>query len=73
MRFRFIHAEKANYPVRVMCRVLKVSTSGYYASLEREPSTRQREDERLKVHIGAIHVRSRGTYGRERVGRQLRR
>lgn len=71
MRFRFIHAEKANYPVRVMCRVLKVSTSGYYASLEREPSTRQREDERLKVHIGAIHVRSRGTYGRERVGRQL--
>jgi len=71
MRFRFIHAEKANYPVRVMCRVLKVSTSGYYASVEREPSIRQREDERLKVHIGAIHVRSRGTYGRQRMGRQL--
>jgi transposase InsO family protein len=71
MRFRFIHAEKANYPVRVMCRVLNVSTSGYYAYLEREPSRRQREDERLKVHIGAIHVRSRGTYGRARVGRQL--
>ena len=71
MRFRFIHAEKANYPVRVMCRVLKVSTSGYYASLERKPSARQLEDERLKVHIGAIHDRSRGTYGRERVGRQL--
>lgn len=71
MRFQFIQAEKANYPVRVMCRVLNVSTSGYYAYLEREPSTRQREDERLKVHIGAIHVRSRGTYGRQRVGRQL--
>ena len=71
MRFRFIHAEKANYPVRLMCRVLNVSTSGYYAYLEREPSSRQREDERLKVHIGAIHVRSRGTYGRQRMGRQL--
>jgi len=71
MRFRFIHAEKANYPVRLMCRVLNVSTSGYYAYLEREPSSRQREDERLKVHIGAIHVRSRGTYGRQRVGQQL--
>lgn len=71
MRFRFIQAEKANYPVRVMCRVLRVSTSGYYAFLEREPSTRQGEDERLKVHIGAIHVRSRGTYGRARVGQQL--
>ena len=71
MRFRFIHVEKANYPVRVMCRVLNVSTSGYYAWLEREPSSRQREDERLKVHIGAIHARSRGTYGRARVGQQL--
>ena len=68
MRFRFIQAEKANYPVRVMCRVLQVSTSGYYAYLEREPSARQREDERLKVHISAIHTRSRGTYGRQRVG-----
>jgi hypothetical protein len=74
MRFRFIQAEKASYPVRLMCRVLKVSTSGYYAYLEREPSTRQREDERLKVHIGAIgaiHARCRGTYGRARVGQQL--
>lgn len=71
MRFKFIQAEKANYPVRVMCRVLRVSTSGYYAYVGRGPSTRKREDEKLKVHIGAVHARSRGTYGRARVGRQL--
>ncbi len=41
MRFTFIHAEKGNYPVRVMCRVLRVSTSGYYAHICREPSKRQ--------------------------------
>ena len=34
MRFKFIHAERANYPVRVMCRVLRVSTSGLLRSDE---------------------------------------
>jgi len=73
MRFTFIHAEKDNYPVRVICRVLKVSTSGYYAHIGREPSKRQLEDGKLKVYIRAIHAQSRGTYGRPRVRMQLRR
>ncbi len=68
---RFIHAERANYPVRVMCRVLRVSTSGYYAQMKRAPSKRQCEDGKLKLRIQAIHAHSRGTYGRERVRRQL--
>ncbi len=38
MRFAFIDAEKVNYPVRLMCRVLEVSRSGYYAWRKREPS-----------------------------------
>ena len=71
MRFKFIHAERANYPVRVMCRVLRVSTSGYYAQMKRAPSKRQCEDGKLKLRIQAIHAHSRGTYGRERVRRQL--
>ena len=70
MRFKFIHAERANYPVRVMCRVLRVSTSGYYAQMKRAPSKRQCEDGKLKLRIQAIHAHSRGTYGRERVRRQ---
>ena len=44
MRFNFIHAERANYPVQVMCRVLRVSTSGYYAQMKRAPSKRQCEE-----------------------------
>jgi putative transposase len=71
MRFMFIHAEKENHPVRLMCRVLQVSPSGYYMHIHREPSQRKREDVKLKMHIRAIHVHSRGTYGRSRVRRQL--
>ena len=54
-----------------MCRVLRVSTSGYYAQMKRAPSKRQCEDGKLKLRIQAVHAHSRGTYGRERVRRQL--
>ena len=72
MRFAFIDAEKAHHSVRTMCRVLKVSPSGYYASLRRGPSKRKRRDDVLKVHITAIHQESDGTYGSPRVHGQLR-
>ena len=72
MRFAFIDAEKAHHSIRTMCRVLKVSPSGYYASLRREPSKRKQKDNVLKVHITAIHQESDGTYGSPRVHGQLR-
>ena len=43
-----------------------------YAHIGREPSKRQLEDEKLKVHIRAIDTQSRGTYGRPRMSEQLR-
>ncbi len=73
MRFEFIHAEKALFPVAALCRVLSVSPQGYYAWAKRGPSTRTREDEALRVVVRAIHQRSRGTYGSPRVHRELRR
>ena len=45
MRFAFIDVEKAFYPMRILCRVLRVSRSGYYAWRTRKPSARQLEDE----------------------------
>jgi putative transposase len=54
-----------------MCRVLEVSTSGYYAWLKRAPSARARANVELTEQIKAIHQRSRGTYGKPRVHAEL--
>jgi putative transposase len=67
MRFEFIHAEKANFPITMLCRVLEVSRSGYYQWAEGEVSERRREDAKLRVEIAAIHRESGGTYGSPRV------
>ena len=66
-------AHQADYPITTMCRVLGVSTSGYYAWRNREPSERAKEDARLTEVIRSIHERSRGTYGAPRIHAELRR
>ncbi len=70
--YRFIDAEKANYPVSALCRVLKVSRSGYYAWRDRLPSKRARANAALTERIREIHHRSRETYGYLRVHAELR-
>ncbi len=72
MRFRFIEAEKASYPIRLLCRCLAVSRSGFYAWRERPVSVRGKQDTRLKVEIAASHSASRRTYGSPRIERDLR-
>ena len=59
------------YPIATMCRVLGVSTSGYYAWLSRGPSRRSLKDAELTERIRAIHARSDGTYGVPRVHAEL--
>jgi putative transposase len=65
-----LHAEKL--PVTVVCRLLGVSTSGYYEWRSRPASERNRCDEALTATIRAIHQMSRGTYGAPRVHAELR-
>ena len=72
MKFAFIEAEKARWPVAPMCEVLSVSRSGFYAWLSRSPSPREREDRRLAVEIASIHAESRRRYGSPRVHAELR-
>ncbi len=71
MRYRFIEAEKAAYPVTLMCRILRVSRSGFYAWNKRTESARARSDRALVVDIKAAHQISRGTYGSPRLHREL--
>ena len=72
MRFRFIDVEKANHPVRILCRCLRVSRSGFYAWRKRSESERSKEDRRLTQAIQISHRESRCTYGSPRVHADLR-
>jgi transposase InsO family protein len=71
MRFAFIDAEKAVYPLSVLCRVLRVSRPGYYAWRRRPESSRSKTDRRLSVLVREAHERSRRTYGSPRVHAEL--
>ncbi len=70
--FRLIDAERASYPVSLLCRVLQVSRSGYYDWKDRPLSKRARENVALTEQIREIHQRSRETYGYPRVHAELR-
>ena len=70
-RYRFIDAEKAAYPVTLLCRVLGVVRSGYSAWQHRGVSARTQADQALTVQILSIHDQSRGTYGAPRVHAEL--
>lgn len=71
-RFRFVDRERANYPVSLLCKLLKVSRSGFYAWRSRPPSARQVADEVLTEQIRGFHAASRKTYGAPRIHADLR-
>jgi len=63
--------EKANHSIVTMCRVFKLSTSGFYAWRKRKPSARSLKDNILKELIREIHRESDGTYGAPRIHAEL--
>lgn len=65
-------AYQAKYPISVMCGVLDVSKSGYYAWTKRLPSSHTQTDALLGDRIEAISLRSRSTYGRPRIHADLK-
>ena len=62
---------RLHYPLGLLCRVLEVSRSGFYAALRRQPSLRAQDDERLKVALKAAHAQTRETYGPLRLQPEL--
>lgn len=71
MVYKVIEAEKASFPIRMMCRCLSVSASGFYAWRKRGPSEHARRDDELREKIKTIHVESRKTYGSPRIHAEL--
>ena len=67
-----IAAEKANYPVAVMCRVLGVNRTSFHDWERRPPSDRALTDAWLTEKIKQIHAASRGVYGAPRIHAELR-
>jgi len=67
-----VEREKVNYAIALLCRVLGVSSSGYYAWRTRPPSVRAKEDATLKERIVTIHAESRETYGAPRIHAELK-
>ncbi len=64
-------ANQASHSVQTMCRLLKVSKSGFYAWDQRPLSARARVDISLTVRIHAIHRRSKGAYGAPMIHAEL--
>ena len=71
MKYRFIREHTGTFRVETMCRVLKVSRTGYYCWLKRPVSQRRIQDEIVKEQIVNIYNKSRKTYGSPRIHKQL--
>jgi len=67
-----VSENRAIHPVATLCRVLGVSSSGYYAWSKRSLSRRGKGDAVLIERIGAIHAASKGTYGAPRIHAELK-
>jgi transposase InsO family protein len=72
MKYRAIQDYASRFPVRLMCRALKVGASGYYAWRGRPDAERAKANRRLLVEIRASHARSDRAYGSPRIHRDLR-
>jgi putative transposase len=71
VKFAWIQAEKAHYPVRKLCRWLAVTPSGFYAWRQRPASARATRDRRLTVLVQASFDASHQRYGSPRIHEDL--
>lgn len=72
MKYACIQQHRHEFPLALMCRVLGVSRSGYYAAQRRPPSVRAQTDQRLRAEVRTMYRRSRKTYGSPRIHAELR-
>ena len=71
MKYQFITTHRQEFEITVMCRVLQVSRSGYYAWRQRPVSGREMANQKLTQQIEEIHQQSRQTYGSPRIQAEL--
>jgi putative transposase len=72
MKYQFIAEYRHEYSITLMCQVLEVSVSGYYAWTKRPPSQHSREDAHLAEQVKTVFQANRRVYGSPRVHAELR-
>jgi len=71
VKYAWISKHRDLYPVKALCRVLKVSRSGYYTSVGRKPSPRAQRTAKIHQAVERVHAESHGIYGSAKVARRL--
>lgn len=71
MKYAWIHEHRDSFPIIVMCDVLRVSTSGYYDSLQHEPGPRAQRHQRIQQAVRHVHAESHGIYGSAKIAQVL--
>jgi putative transposase len=71
MTFHFVEEHRHQWPVRLLCQTLEVSTAGFYAWRQRPRSARQQRRDVLVVEIRAIHAEVKARYGSPRIHAEL--
>ncbi|MBA3029623.1 MAG: IS3 family transposase, partial [Desulfobacteraceae bacterium] len=71
LKYHFVDAEKKAYPIALICVVIQVSRSGYYAWRKYRKSSRQKENESLIPIVCEAHKKSKGTYGARRIAVEI--
>lgn len=72
MKYAFVQAHEAQFSVAAMCRVLRVTRSGYYAWKQRGECPREAENRRLDEAIQRLYDLHKGRYGAPRLTVELR-
>jgi len=72
VKYRFVERHKKAWPIGLMCKVLQISSSAYYAWRKRPESERKRENNALIPLVQEIHTRMRKSYGTRRMAKELR-
>ena len=72
MRFQYIENHRDEFPTTLMCRMLGVSSSGYYAWRKRPPSKREMANRELYKKIEVVYNENHKVYGSPRIYRALK-
>ena len=72
MKYAWINEHRDSFPISTMCRVLQVSTSGFYQSLHRAPSVRAKRSDSIKASVREVFEQSKGIYGSYKIADQLK-